>query len=228
MRIVVVSAHYPPNFVSGGTLVPQRLARGLAGRGHDVWVYAGSLDPQRKPLETWQDEDPTGLPVRWIASWPWIGWSDQHNYDNPAVTTDFKAWLAEIRPDVVHLHSLQSLGCGLVEAAAASGAAVVVTMHDFWWICARQFLADRSYRPCCLVVAAGTCQCEVTRDWLEGRNARLDRALAAADLVLVPSSVTAAVLTANGVASERLVVDENGLPARGPALPAPAGPVGRP
>ncbi|MDQ1377403.1 MAG: hypothetical protein QOE15_1576, partial [Acidimicrobiaceae bacterium] len=23
MRIVVVSAHYPPNFVSGGTLVPQ-------------------------------------------------------------------------------------------------------------------------------------------------------------------------------------------------------------
>ncbi|MDP9075670.1 MAG: glycosyltransferase, partial [Actinomycetota bacterium] len=212
MRIVVVSAHYPPEFVSGGTLVPQRLARGLAGRGHDVWVYAGSLDRQRDPLETWQDRDPTGLPVRWIASWPWIGWSDRHNYDNPQVTADFATWLAAVRPEVVHLHSLQSLGSGLVEAAAGAGAAVVVTMHDFWWICARQFLADRAYRPCCLVVAAGACQCEVDRAWLDQRTARLERALARVDLVLVPSAIAAQVLEANGVAPGRIVVDENGLP----------------
>ena len=33
MRITFVSAHYPPNFVSGGTLQPQRLARGLPRPG---------------------------------------------------------------------------------------------------------------------------------------------------------------------------------------------------
>src|SRR3954447_14607568 len=39
MRVVVVSAHCPPNFVSGGTLAPQRLARALRARGHEVSVY---------------------------------------------------------------------------------------------------------------------------------------------------------------------------------------------
>lgn len=41
VRILVVSAHFPPNFVSGGTLVPQRTAVALQRRGHDVAVYAG-------------------------------------------------------------------------------------------------------------------------------------------------------------------------------------------
>ena len=47
------------------------------------------------------------------------------------------------------------------------GAATVVTMHDFWWVCARQFLVERSHRPCCLVVAAGDCPCEVGRPHLD-------------------------------------------------------------
>ena len=49
-RLLVVSAHFPPDFVSGGTLVPDRQARGLAAHGWDVSVYAGSLDPARPPL----------------------------------------------------------------------------------------------------------------------------------------------------------------------------------
>src|SRR3954462_713370 len=41
VRLVVVSAHYPPNFVSGGTLQPQRLARAFSERGPEGGVYAG-------------------------------------------------------------------------------------------------------------------------------------------------------------------------------------------
>src|SRR4051812_5039158 len=74
VRIVVVSAHFPPNFVSGGTLAPQRQAQGLRAAGHEVSVYAGWLG-DRTPLESWT-EDVDGLPVRWIVSTPWIGWSD--------------------------------------------------------------------------------------------------------------------------------------------------------
>src|SRR5262249_49802375 len=159
VRIVIVSCHYPPNFVSGGTLVPQRLARGLRARGHDVHVYAGWLDHDgtSKPLETWTETDETGLPIRWIVSSPFIGWSDDRNWRNPPVTADFATWLGTIRPDVVHLHCLQSLGGDLVTAAADGGARVVVTMHDFWWCCARQFLVDHSFHPCSLVVDAGAC-----------------------------------------------------------------------
>ncbi|MDQ6852258.1 MAG: glycosyltransferase [Actinomycetota bacterium] len=229
MRILVVSAHYPPDFVSGGTLTPQRLARGLRARGHHVSVYAGSLNSERLPLSSWSEVDETGLPVRWVASWPWIGWDDPNCYDNERVTADFAEHVARTNPDVVHFHALQSLGAGLLAAARAAGARVVVTMHDFWWICARQFLVDRDYRPCCVVVDAGACVCEVDRSWLAARTARLAELLSHADVVLAPSASAVRILAANGVDPAKLQVDENGMadesgtvergkrPGRGPA-----------
>ncbi|UCN15898.1 glycosyltransferase [Cellulomonas iranensis] len=212
MRVVQVSAHFPPNLVSGGTLVPQRIARGLADRGHDVHVYAGYLDEDREPLTVWTEDDGHGVAVRWVVTTPWTAWSDPRNSVNPAVTDDFERWLADVRPDVVHLHSLQTLGAGLVGAAHRSGAKVVVTMHDFWWSCARQFLVAPDMRPCSLVVDCGTCPCAVDHAWLERRNALLAAELVHADVVLAPSASAARVLAANGVDPARLVVDENGVP----------------
>ncbi len=211
LRILVVCAHFPPNFVSGGTLAPDRLARGLQARGHEVSVYAGHLDDQRAPLSTWTtDED--GLAVRWVSTTPWTAWTDQHNYDNPGVAEDFARHVAELRPDIVHFHSIQTLGAGLLAAAKQSGAATVVTMHDFWWCCARQFLVDDRQRPCSLVVDAGVCGCAAGRSALDVRNEWLREQLTHADLILAVSAITAEVLAANGVPADRLVVDENGLP----------------
>jgi glycosyltransferase involved in cell wall biosynthesis len=115
-------------------------------------------------------------------------------------------------PDVVHFHSLQSIGAGLLPVAKETGARVAVTMHDYWWLCSRQFLVDQEMRPCCLVPAAGECPCQVSATWRTERAAALAVLLGAADLVLAPSASMAGVLTANGVAPGRLVVDENGLP----------------
>ncbi|MDT0164738.1 glycosyltransferase [Actinotalea sp. AC32] len=212
MRIVHVSAHYPPNLVSGGTLVPQRVARELVRRGHEVHVYAGHLDPEREPLETWDEVDEEGVRVRWVVTTPWTAWSDPRNSLNPDVTQDFERWLGEVQPDVVHVHSLQTLGAGLVAAARRSGAAVVVTMHDFWWTCARQFLVAPDMTPCSLVVDCGDCPCAASHDWLEARNARLRPLLDEAHVVLAPSRSAARVMAANGVDARRLRVDENGLP----------------
>ncbi|QHT56327.1 glycosyltransferase [Cellulomonas sp. H30R-01] len=212
MRIAVVSAHYPPNLTSGGTLVPQRLARGLAALGHDVRVFAGHLDDAREPLSTWDETDETGLPVRWVAITPFTAWSDPLNSMNPGAEAAFERWLEEHPADVVHLHALQTLGGGLVRAARRSGARVVVTMHDFWWTCARQFLVAPDMQPCSLVVSCGGCPCAVDHAWLEQRNARLAECLADADLVLAPSRSAADVMIANGVDARLVRVDENGLP----------------
>ena len=212
VRIVLVSGHYPPNFVSGGSLQPQRIARGLRARGHDVAVYAGRIDPDHAPLEAWNEVDETGLPVRWIVTTPWDDWSDRRNWDCPPVHHDFQRFLAEFRPDVVHLHDLQMLGASLVEAAKQAGAKVVVTMHDYWWICPRLFLVDKHLHPCSLVVDAGTCRCESGRMRLLGRKGQLAKILDDVDLVLTPSTIMGRVLAANGIAPDVLEVDENGLP----------------
>lgn len=216
-RVLMVSAHFPPDFVSGGTLAPERLARGLQARGYDVSVYAGHLDGSRSPLSTWTTDE-AGLPVRWITITPWTAWTDPRNHDNPEVAEDFARHLAEVRPDIVHLHSIQTLGAGLLSAAKASGASTVVTMHDFWWCCARQFLVDQEWRPCSVVVDAGVCECAAGRPSLEVRNAWLRAQLDHADRVLAVSQITADVLAANGVPADRLAVDENGLPDDAAAL----------
>jgi len=222
--VVQVSAHYPPNFTSGGTLVPQRVARGLVRRGHEVAVYAGYLDPAREPLTSWEETDPDGIRVRWIVTTPWTGWSDRHNFDNPAVAEHFEQWLVGERPDVVHLHSIQTLGGGLVAAAQRSGARVVVTMHDFWWTCARQFLVDPDGHPCSLVVDCGSCSCQVSHDWLTERNTWLAQQIGAADLILAPSQVAADVLIANGVDPTILRINENGVPDVAPVSATPERP----
>jgi len=210
LRIVQVSAHYPPNFVSGGTLVPQRLARSVAEAGHESYVYAGYLDPERSPLETWNDRD-GDVTVRWIVTTPWTVWSHSRNSHNPDVDRDLARWLEEVAPDIVHLHSLQTLGASLVSTARESGAKVIVTMHDFWWFCARQFLLSKDLRPCSLVVDCGACPCEIDHGWLTSRNTDLAVHLASADVILAPSESAARVLRANGIPEGKLRVDENGL-----------------
>jgi glycosyltransferase involved in cell wall biosynthesis len=218
MRVAQVSAHYPPNFISGGTLVPRRIARAVAAAGHEAFVYAGHLDSARPALSTWTDTD-TGdfgtVNIRWIETHPYTSWGDEKNWKNPAVESDFRSWLEEIRPDVVHLHSLQTLGGTLVRAAKESGAAVIVTSHDWWWQCTRQFLVDRDMTPCSLVVGCGMCACERGRDVADRRMAALAPELAHADVILAPSASAARTFLANGVPADLLEVDENGLPSVG-------------
>jgi glycosyltransferase involved in cell wall biosynthesis len=221
VRIVQVSAHFPPDFISGGTLVPQRIAAGLAARGHQISVFAGHLH-ESHPLRTW-DEEIDGIPVRWISVGAFTDNRAGHNFANRGAETAFRAYLAEQRPDVVHLHSLQTMGGGLVTVAKESGAAVVVTMHDFWWICAQQFLVPPNRRPCSLVVAAGACPCAVSHGWLKARDARLARTLESADLILTPSRSAQRVLIANGIDPTKLRVDENGLPQLPPRVAVAVG-----
>jgi glycosyltransferase involved in cell wall biosynthesis len=211
MKIIVVSAHFPPNFVSGGTLVPQRTARLLAERGHDVKVFAGWLGDERHPLQAWDEVDEVGLPVHWIVSTPWMSWSDTGNYDNAGIREDFDAYLGRETPDLVHFHSLQTVGVGLVEAAYDRNIPTVVTMHDFWWWCSRQFLCDLDYRPCSLVVASGVCACHAGRAWSDERRARTEAVLARVDRVVAVSEIAARVMRGNGVDPSRLGVIENGV-----------------
>jgi glycosyltransferase involved in cell wall biosynthesis len=211
VRIAIVSAHYPPNFVSGGTLVPQRIARQLAGRGHSVFVFAGEILPGEPDLLTRVDHD-ADIEVTWVSVAGRLKWEHRENFDSVAVQGAFLDFLRRVRPDVVHLHTLQGLGGGLVALAAAAGAATVVTMHDMWWWCARQFLVQEDLTPCTVVVQAGVCPCSVDNDWLQERNAELAAHLAAADLVLAPSTPMLRLLAANGVDPAKLALDENPSP----------------
>lgn len=206
MRILVVTAHYPPDFVSGGTLIPQRLARQLRHAHHEVSVFSGSVVmPGLAEADSIVDD----IPVHWIGISPFLDQTRRKNYANDGVAKAFARHLARVQPDIVHVHSAQGLGGDLLRVARSFGAKVVVTMHDFWWVSSRQFRVQVSGQPMSLVVGCGRTDDQVSDEWQAERRAYLGRCLEAADLILAPSTPMAEVLRANGVG--RVRVNENGV-----------------
>ena len=213
MHIALVSSHYPPNFVSGGTLVPQRIAEGFAARGHRVSVFAGSFEDGAAG----HDRPARDLPRRRADP-------VDHHHRHADLGGRRQLRQRRRRCRVLPLAGPHPAGRGAFPQPAGHGwladlhrsrhpvPSVLVTMHDMWWWCARQFLVDRDLRPCASVVDCGICPCERNNAWLVVRNRRLSAHLRNADLVLAPSSTMVDLLSANGIAPDRLALDENPSP----------------
>jgi glycosyltransferase involved in cell wall biosynthesis len=208
MRVLFVTAHYPPDFVSGATLQVQRLAEHTAAAGHEVAVFAGTI-AAGLPDGATSRQRLGGVDVHWIGSSGWIEQDDDRNWQNPDAASALAALLDEFAPDVVHAHTLQTLGAAGVDAAIDRGIRVVLTMHDLWWWCSRLFLVDREMRPCPLVADAGECPCARTPEWRTARATELASTLARIDEILVPSAIMGDLVAANGVDRARISVDEN-------------------
>ncbi len=124
VRIAYLTQSYPP-MVSGAAITVERLAAGMAGRGHQVLVLAASDEPWPYRFEK------DGLIIDRMRS-----------HRNPARANQrFLAWpsrqvrmkLQAFRPHLVHLHEPLNLGlCGL-SAAQGLDIPIVLTLHQLPW-----------------------------------------------------------------------------------------------
>ncbi|MDQ3737630.1 MAG: glycosyltransferase [Actinomycetota bacterium] len=208
MKILYLTAYYPPDFASGATLQVQRVAEQAVGAGHDVRVFSGA---SRKGLADGDIavEDVGGVTVHWIGSTGWVPPADDANWWNPVAADAVAHLLDEFTPDIVHAHTLQTLGGSTVEAALDRGIRTVVTMHDHWWWCALLFLVGNDLKPCTPVTDAGNCVCAKDQAWRTARAAALRRVLDRVEEVLVPSTMMRDLVVANGVDPARVSVDAN-------------------
>jgi glycosyltransferase involved in cell wall biosynthesis len=209
MRIAQAIALYLPEFQGGATLVCDRLARALQARGHQVEIFSGRTTAA-EPLGTLK-RDMVGPFLTWRvnlghAFHPW----SRENYANPVAAESFAEFLAATRPDVVHAHSIQALGGGILHAARDAGVPVVLTMHDWWWLCPCLFRLSPEGTVCSPIVRPERCSGRDT-DFAD-RRAVLDAALGCVDRILVPSAYLRDNLIANGFDAARIAVQENGTP----------------
>jgi glycosyltransferase involved in cell wall biosynthesis len=209
MRILYVTAHYPPDFISGATLQVQRLAEAMAARGHEVAVLSGCITDAGLADGEVRREQHGLITVHWIGTASRIEQDADDNWQNPQAARAIAELLTAFGPDVVHGHALQTLGADIVPLAVRRGVPTVVTLHDFWWWCPRLFLVDRDLRPCDGLRAESTCACARDASWRRQRREALTPALNGADLVLVPSRAMARALTTAGIHLDQLEVDEN-------------------
>jgi phosphatidylinositol alpha 1,6-mannosyltransferase len=122
LRILIGAETYPPD-VNGAARFAERLATGLAGRGHQVHVVAPS--PTGPTLREVRD----GVVVHGVRS------RSYYRHDGFQFCLPWEAFpataalLDEIDPDVVHTNAHMIVGRGIVKAAHRTGRPLVATNH---------------------------------------------------------------------------------------------------
>ena len=124
MRVVYVCQSYPP-MVSGAALVVQRLAKGMAMRGHTVSVFAASDKGQAYTNKI------NGLKQVRLTSFPNPLRVDQYFtiWPRRQIANELKAF----RPDVLHMHDPLLIGLSALSAGHAFGVPVTLTIHQLPW-----------------------------------------------------------------------------------------------
>lgn len=208
MRVLVVNVHYAPESFGGATIVAERTAAQLAAAGHDVAILTGSTHIAPGSLYRY---DADGLPV--LALGRRVPLDPDEGYHQPDLAASFQMVLDTVQPDVVHFHAMQSLGVEMVRTAQSMGVATVVTLHDAWWLCERQFMVRADGRWCAQTVIDEKVCATCVPDAAAHRTRQTEslELLNACDLVLTPSRYWHDLMGGSGVAGDVLAVNRNGV-----------------
>ena len=223
LRILAANIFFAPQSFGGATIVAQEMASRLAALGGvELCVFTSRPSLPDRPASLlrydWQ-----GVPVFASSLSPP---SDQVvQLDNPAMVETFGLLLDALRPDVVHAHSIQGFGAPILRLCQQRGIPYVVTLHDAWWLCDRQFMVRGDNRYCFQTrIDLRICQnCIPHARHLDLRMQIMMGVLAGASLLLSPSESHRQLYLANGINAERIKVNRNGirLPRRPHAARAP-------
>jgi len=222
---------YPPEHVGGTELYTQSVARMLAGMGHQAGIFYRDHGAGHG-LELHRDEN--------VALWR--AWSSPENptrrfmatFGDVTVERLFERVLDDFRPDLVHVQHLMGLPAQLLRVLLQRRIPYVVTLHDYWWICANaQLLTNDGQQICdgprlwlncgrCALARAGMGTlwpaAPVLAPFLAAR-ARLQRqALEQADRLIAPTVFVKTWHVTHGVSADKIEVLPHGI--EGPHLPA--------
>ena len=216
LKVLVVNVLFAPTSFGGATVVAEKLAEELLTHNDAaVTVFAGSMQEGLAPYALvryeWQ-----GIPV--IAVGIPGGMSQEESYHHPRMAECFREVLEAVRPDVVHFHSIQQLGANLASPCTEMGIPYVITLHDAWWLCERQFMVKADGKYCHqdgvqLLACRG---CMTDPAFSHRRYHRLWRILANAALLLAPSEFHRTLHVRSGLSADHVSVNKNGI-----NLPAP-------
>lgn len=214
MRILIVNIFFEPSTFGGATIVTESE---LHKQGHVVSTVSARFHPVNATSIV-RHQSKYGF-----ESWS-IGLAHASSNDaptrlaNPNFDAAFERILNHFRPDVVHAHCVQEIGASFFDILVTRKIPFAVTVHDFWWICERQFMITPAGAYCGqrTIDYAVCAQCSSSRAHTENRAAYLKAQLAKASLILTPSEFARGMLIDNGFAADHVRVNKNGVPKPGP------------
>ncbi|HEX2908936.1 MAG TPA: glycosyltransferase [Phototrophicaceae bacterium] len=147
MRILIAVHGFPPTHSAGAERRAERMAHWFIANGHDVEVFAiEKLDePGFRVESTYQD----GMLIHRLFYDVSEGDDPFRNlYDYAPLGAALREILKRQRFDLVHIVSGYLLGGQVVEAAHDFGLPVVLTLTEYWFMCARLNLIQATNKLC--------------------------------------------------------------------------------
>lgn len=145
MKVLMVSAAILPFWKCGVATVVEQLANQLQHNGHSVGMFALEIHKNGdREIEQFNRKC-------WLTD---VNISDKSacipndSEDSLHIIDRFKMCLREFKPDVVHFHTPRYFCLSLIEEAKKHQARVIMTLHDWWWLCPIQFYAPELGKIC--------------------------------------------------------------------------------
>lgn len=228
MRIALVVHKFPPRSLGGTEVYTHYLAQALS-RSHEVSVFYRDDGDGGAFCEGWEDRQ--GFRAWRVgrafsvekANPVALFWDTFYNRD---VESSFKRFLEDFRPDVVHFQHLMLLSYRLIAQSKRLGLPCLLTLHDYWFICANSQLVWPDARPCQGKALGMNCvRCATARvrwSWLKAarapiapvfwlRDALIRRAALEADRLIAPSRFLIEQYVSAGFPTDRFMWLENGI-----------------
>ncbi|WP_404342593.1 class I SAM-dependent methyltransferase [Vreelandella venusta] len=211
LKVLAVNCYYKPRAFGGATVVAAEMNTRLNQRGDfDMHMFTAVPTNVAEAYQVRRYEADginvygMGLPE---------GLDDRSQFDNPNVVQGLSDVLNVVKPDIVHLHSIQGIGLPIVDLCIARNIKYVITLHDAWWLCGRQFMIDRHGKFCGqYVIDRKVCAACVNNASLnDERLGKMDTALRHASVLLSPSQFFADFFIANGYSEKKVLVNKNGI-----------------
>lgn len=159
MRVLQVIHDYLPLHAAGSEIYTSHLCRALKAAGHEVAVFTCEAD-RSAPQWSLRERSHDGVPV-FEGIYNRIYADVSEHWDDRRMGAVFAGVLDRWRPDLVHVQGLQFVGgVSALAAAAARGVPVVMTLHEYWWLCPRAGLMyDLTGRACTVATPTDCARC---------------------------------------------------------------------
>ena len=224
MRILHLVHQFLPDDIGGAELYTRGLAQASVQRGHRVGVFY-----RRRASGSGVARREDGAVTVWAA---WHGTISPRErflatFGDRAMVEAFGEVLDEMRPDLVHIEHLMGLPVDLVTMLRSRGIPYVITLWDYWWICANaQLLTNdggllcpgpRAYINCgrCALARVGHAAWWPFSPALAPlfcwRNRLLHQVLVDARWLLAPTEFVRHWYLAHGLRSDRVAIVQPGL-----------------
>jgi len=221
MRILVFAHNHPELHPGGTETVALELAKAYRKAGHQS-LFVGATNHLHRdphPGTSFQAISDSGDEVLM-----WAGHFDRFNMsqvDLQAFVPDMQALLENFRPDIVHIHHLLLFGVELpvLIRRVLPDVRIVMTLHDYYAICANDGVLMKSpQEPCAALGAGGLCKClpEAKPNDMRLRERFIKIHLDAVDQFVAPSAFLRDVYVRWGLPADKVQIIRNGRPDAAP------------